>query len=247
MEVKVNKSNNQKSVIIPKDNPLKEGDKVNVIKVESLNLAHLKNYFKENKEQFKDLKTQITEYYALRGVDPGTFFIDHFKKTFGIKEDNEDEFDEKYKLGDTWVQYNVVGDEIADDENFVNIEHYLSFESILRNEIYETEGERHEGYVFDKNKYTKEQLNNSAILSFYIKLKRLDEKERKRGEGGIFGELNFVFEPYGGDEHSNSWRNEKSNIRLINTLTENPHKEFYITIEPLENEDKIEYDISELI
>ena len=61
MEVKINKTNGQKYVTIPKESPLKEGDEIEMnLKWKGLyGKENLKKYYKENRESLIKLKSEL--------------------------------------------------------------------------------------------------------------------------------------------------------------------------------------------
>jgi hypothetical protein len=238
MEVKLNKTNNQKYVSIPKYSSLNEGDEVKIMKVEFLSKLDVKSYFEKNKEKFIKLKKDLFDYFSMDEVSPENLFIENFRKLNDIKESRE-EFDHVFYLRKTMVMYDIWADELSDCDNFAQANPYLKFESVLE--------EDEEGYTFDENKFTKENLIDSAILTYYINLKVLSQKMEFDAMKEIYKEAGFIEDPQGHDEYAQHWINEENQVRLVVSSFNEKKDVFYAHLEPIKNKEypnRIEVEIT---
>lgn len=113
MEVKINKNNNQKYVTIPKESSLKEGDRINLVKIQPITKEQLEKKVKQNKRiqnLFKDF-TKITNSIF---NDIEWTFIEEMKKSLNIKTVESDDGYEKFEVNNFEIEY-IWGEGFEDD------------------------------------------------------------------------------------------------------------------------------------
>lgn len=113
MEVKLNKSNNQKYVTIPKDSNLKEGDNVNVSKITPLTKEQLKKLVSED-ENLQKLHKEFEKLNKSMFKDVEYKFIEKMKELLNIVTVDSDEGYETFKLDDMEIEY-IFGEGFNDD------------------------------------------------------------------------------------------------------------------------------------
>lgn len=231
MEVKRNKANNQKTVTIPKENPLKDGDHVKVIKIEPMNLYDIAKYYKDNKYKFDEVYKRLIETGDLRNAGPSKQFVDDMKERLKIEVEIDEGID--YRLGNVWISCDDWYGNVGDSENYYPFDESMKncdFERLLISEVC---GDV-EGFGFNKDKYDTENLKNSAILQWFIGLTKMEQIENDGIEKEIISKLGFKPYDWGGNcgkgEDSDIWFNEDLNIYLKLPIYMNSNTFFYTSL-----------------
>lgn len=113
MEVKINKTNNQKYVTIPKESPLKEGDKVDLFKVQPITKEQLQSKV-NNDDVLQDLIKYFRSFQKSMFNDTRWKFIERIKEELSIKSIEVGEGYEIFDINGVEVEY-IYGEAFNDD------------------------------------------------------------------------------------------------------------------------------------
>ena len=164
MEVKLNKSNNQRYVTIPKNSKLKKGDKVRIDKVNYRNKEYIQTYYNKNKQELSELSNKLKEQFSEHMLHPMYIATEHIRRKYKIEENEGQDF----SLNDVWVSVTNFEDlEIYDSENYINFERfeYDDIEIFKEDEI---------GYTCNEE-YFEERIKNfedSQKIYCYLKMEQ---------------------------------------------------------------------------
>ena len=211
MEVKQNNTNGQKYVTIPKDSPLKPGDKVNVTKKRETSLGDLDVYYTNNGEKLKRIQEDLRNYWQTYHIAPIGQFIKYFEEKHNIQYEVND-LGIGIVRGNTEVYLSADYD-VEDYNNFIN---FNDFDDNDFEAFKEVDGDV-EGFIFDED-HCKDKIEDSMVICTFIQILEKRDKEYQKYEDDSLSLFGFKSYDWGGNiglgEDESVYYNEEENVYL---------------------------------